>query len=296
MRFTITHETRYTFSQPVELHAHRAMLRPRDGHHLRVVSATLALSPNAPVTWSFDVFGNSICSIAFSGLAQDMAITSTLELERFPAAPESMVIDGRQAAYPVHYSPEERRDLATLILMDDERAVPDLETWIDARGLRDGDDALQLARNLMQSVYDGFRYESRYNQGTMRPVDLLANGSGTCRDYAFFMMETARVLGFAARFATGYLYSPALDNSYMGGGGDYSGAAATHAWTELFLPGIGWVDFDPTNNLTGTADLIKVASVRKPSQAIPIAGSFTGPAGSGGPPQVTVTVTRQQQV
>ncbi|MFK7791306.1 MAG: transglutaminase N-terminal domain-containing protein [Devosiaceae bacterium] len=291
MRFTITHETRYQFSQPVELHAHRALLRPRDGHHLRVVDATLALAPHASVVWSFDVFGNSVASISFSGLSSELVVTSKLELERFPAPPESLVVDGRHAAYPINYGPEERRDLAALILMDDERGISELEAWIDTRSLREGTDALQVARNLMQAVYQGFTYEARYDEGTMRPLDLMAQGSGTCRDYAFFMMEAARVLGFAARFATGYLYSPALD----GGDTGYDGAAATHAWTELFVPGIGWVDFDPTNNLTGTADLIKVASVRKPSQAIPIAGSFTGPAGAGGPPQVSVAVTRHQE-
>lgn len=289
MRFTITHDTRYHFSQAVELHAHRAMLRPRDGHHLRIVNATLSLSPNAPVIWSFDVFGNSICTIAFKGKASNVTIKSVLELERFPAPPELLVVDGRPAPYPVQYSPEDRRDLATLMLLDDERAIPDLEAWIDTKGLGQASDALELARNLMAAVHFSFAYEARYDEGTLRPSEMLARGGGTCRDYAFFMMETARILGFAARFSTGYLYSPALD----GGGTSFDGAAATHAWTELFIPTIGWVDFDPTNNITGTADLIKVASVRKPSQAIPIAGSFTGPAGVGGPPQVTVTVARQ---
>lgn len=295
MRFTITHTTRYAFAQEVELHAHRAMLRPRDGHHLRIVNATLALAPQAPVIWSFDVFGNSIGTIKFSGFASQVEVTSTLDLERFPATPESLVVDGREAAYPINYAPEERRDLAALILMDDERGIADIQSWLDARGLRDGiNDALQAARNLMNAVYTGFTYEARYDEGTMRPLDLMARGSGTCRDYAFFMMEAARVMGFAARFATGYLYSPALDGQDGVYGNGYDGAAATHAWTELFLPGIGWVDFDPTNNLTGTADLIKVASVRKPSQAIPLTGSFTGPSGVGGPPQVSVTVARQE--
>lgn len=288
MRFTITHETRYQFTQPVELHAHRAMLRPRDGHHLRIVNATLALTPNALVIWSFDVFGNSICTIAFEGMASDITITSVLELERFPASPELRVTDGRPAPYPVLYSPEDRRDLASLMMVDDEHAVDDLESWIEERGLRQVQDALVLARNLMAAVQSSFTYEARYDEGTLWPSEMLERGGGTCRDYAFFMMEIARILGFAARFATGYLYSPALD----GGGIAHAGAAATHAWAELFIPNIGWVDFDPTNNLTGTADLIKVASVRKPSQAIPIAGSYTGPAGAGGPPDVKVTVTR----
>lgn len=301
MRFTITHNTRYQFTQPVSLHPHRAMLRPRDGHHLRIVSATLALSPNAPMIWSFDVFGNSICTIAFEGMASEVSITSTLELERFPAPPELLVVDGSPAPYPVQYSPQDRRDLASLMLLDDERSVPNLQSWIETKTLGHASDALELARNLMAAVHFGFVYEARYDEGTLRPIDMLARGGGTCRDYAFFMMETARILGFAARFATGYLYSPALDAGndtgpdagLAGSGISVDGAAATHAWTELFIPSIGWVDFDPTNNLTGTADLIKVASVRKPSQAIPIAGSFTGPAGVGGPPQVTVTVTRQ---
>jgi transglutaminase-like putative cysteine protease len=290
MRFTIIHETGYTFHQPVELHPHRAMIRPRDGHHLRVVDARLAISPQAPVIWSFDVFGNSIATLAFSGMTQEVTITSTLELERFAAAPEYLVIANRHAAFPVQYTPEERRDLAPVILMDDEQSVAELEAWIDYRGLRQASDALELARTLMAAVHFGFRYEARYDEGTRRPGQMLASGSGTCRDYAFFMMEAARVLGFAARFATGYLYSAALDGGQNGTLVD--GAASTHAWAELFIPGIGWVDFDPTNNLTGTADLIKVASVRKPSQAIPISGSFTGPAGAGGPPRVSVTVNR----
>lgn len=292
MRFTITHETRYQFTQPVELHAHRAMLRPRDGHHLRIVNATLTLSPNAPVIWSFDVFGNSICTIAFEGMASDISITSVLELERFPASPELRVTDGRPAPYPVLYSPEDRRDLASLMLLDDEHAVAELDAWIEEKALRQGHDALILARNLMAAVHFGFTYEARYDEGTLWPSEMLERGGGTCRDYAFFMMEIARILGFAARFATGYLYSPALDANLDGTGASAVGAAATHAWAELFIPSIGWVDFDPTNNLTGTADLIKVASVRKPSQAIPIAGSYTGPAGAGGPPDVKVTVTR----
>ncbi|MBV6658060.1 MAG: transglutaminase family protein [Devosiaceae bacterium] len=289
MRFTITHTTRYSFTAPVELHPHRLMVRPRDGHHLRIVDTKLSVSPHAQAIWSFDVFGNSVGTLSFSGMANELVITSTLDLERFPAQPEDLVLEGRTTSYPLNYTPEERRDLATLLLMDDERGIDALNQWIDERGLREGDDALEVARRLMVAVKDGFRYEARYDEGTMRPARMLEAGSGTCRDYAFFMIEAARVLGFAARFATGYLYSPALDGGAADG---VMGAAATHAWAELYIPAIGWVDFDPTNALTGSADLIKVASVRKPSQASPVSGSFTGPAGAGGAPQISVAVNR----
>jgi transglutaminase-like putative cysteine protease len=84
------------------------------------------------------------------------------------------------------------------------------------------------------------------------------------------MMEAARALGLAARFISGYLYSPATDNGGNVGGG------ATHAWVQIYLPGAGWMEFDPTNGIVGNRDLIRVAVVRDPAQAIPISGSWTG--------------------
>ena len=83
------------------------------------------------------------------------------------------------------------------------------------------------------------------------------------------MIEAARSLGLAARFVTGYLYSPARDGDHRGGG-------ATHAWCQVFLPGAGWVEFDPTNGIIGTRDLIRVGVAREPRQAIPISGTFVG--------------------
>ena len=108
---------------------------------------------------------------------------------------------------------------------------------------------------------------------TQAPLETIEQKSGTCRDYALLFIEAARALGFGARFVTGYLYDPALD-----GGEAVQGAGATHAWAEIYLPGAGWVEFDPTNGLIAGENLIRVAVTRDPAQAVPIGGTFSGEA------------------
>jgi transglutaminase-like putative cysteine protease len=102
------------------------------------------------------------------------------------------------------------------------------------------------------------------------------------------MMEAARSLGFAARFVTGYLYDPALD----GGPSGTQGAGATHAWVQVYLPGAGWVEFDPTNGIVGGRNLIRVGVARDPRQAVPLAGSYFGSPEDYLGMEVEVVVTR----
>jgi transglutaminase-like putative cysteine protease len=104
------------------------------------------------------------------------------------------------------------------------------------------------------------------------------------------MIEAVRSLGLAARFVTGYLYDPALD----GAGDALTGVGATHAWVQVYLPGAGWVEYDPTNGLVGGTNLIRVAVARDPKQAIPLQGSYAGAAGDFIDMQVEVRVTRAE--
>ena len=125
-------------------------------------------------------------------------------------------------------------------------------------------------------IKESLKYSMRFEIGTQLPATTLETGGGTCRDYALLMMEGSRALGLAARFVTGYLYDPAADVAV-------GGAAVTaqpHAWMEVYLPGAGWVEFDPTNGIVGTDRLIRVAVARDPDQAMPLKGSFTGQPGA----------------
>jgi transglutaminase-like putative cysteine protease len=145
-----------------------------------------------------------------------------------------------------------------------------------------------LLADINEGIHKSFGYGARHDEGTQAPLETLALGTGTCRDFALLMMEALRALGIATRFVSGYLYDPALDTA---GDGGIQGAGATHAWLEVYLPGAGWVEYDPTNGLVGSNSLIRVAVTRDPSQAIPISGSYSGPSGAFQGMEVSVEVT-----
>ena len=128
----------------------------------------------------------------------------------------------------------------------------------------------KLLMTMTRAISESFSYLRRVERGTQDPATTLRLRRGTCRDFALLMMEAARSLGLAARFVSGYLYVPSRD------GKEYLGGGSTHAWCQVYLPGAGWVEFDPTNGIIGNRDLIRVAVARDPGQAIPLSGSYVG--------------------
>jgi transglutaminase-like putative cysteine protease len=283
---TVRHETRYRYSAPVNFGAHRLMLRPRDSHDLRLVDAELTLSPPGDMRWMHDVFGNSVAEVQFGQQAAELLIVSTLHLEHygltrpvFPIAPEAQV-------YPFIYSANDRSDLGRLL----DRHYPDPQNLIDAWAKRFVSGRFMSTYNLLSNmnaaIKHEFTYNTRYEEGTQSPIETLERKSGTCRDFALLFIEAVRSLGFGARFITGYLYDPALD----GAEGAMQGSGATHAWADVYLPGAGWVEYDPTNGLIAGQNLIRIAVTRDPSQAIPVAGTFDGTMGQFQGMTVDVTV------
>ena len=263
---TIRHTTTYEYAQPVTFGDHRLMFRPRDSHDLRLVQTGLEISPNARIRWLHDVFGNSIAVASFTEPSTELRLVSTIRLEHFPTIAIEFPIEAYARHHPFSYSVEEIPDLGRTI----ERHYPDPEHKVDEWARRfvtfPGEtDTQALLVDITAAIRNEFRYEAREAEGTQAPAETLERGSGTCRDFALFMMEAARSLGFAARFVSGYLY----DDQAVGGG-------ATHAWVQIYLPGGGWVEFDPTNALVGGAKLVRVAVTRDPTQAIPVSGTWTG--------------------
>jgi transglutaminase-like putative cysteine protease len=125
---------------------------------------------------------------------------------------------------------------------------------------------------LTYAIKESFGYARRHERGTLAPLTTLDLGRGSCRDLALLMIEAVRSLGLAARFVSGYIYVPDRDQGAVLGGG------STHAWCQVYLPGAGWVEFDPTNGIIGNRDLIRVAVARDPAQAVPLTGTFYGEA------------------
>jgi transglutaminase-like putative cysteine protease len=286
---TVRHATTYRYSGPVTFGQHRLMLRPRDSHDLRLVGAELALSPPGNVRWMHDVFGNSVALVDFEAPAAELKVVSTLSIERYALARPDFPISPEAESYPFMHSADDRSDLGRLR----ERHYPDhgeVDAWARQFILETPTNTFNLLATMNAAIRGSFTYNAREEEGTQSPLETLEKKSGTCRDYALLFIEAARSLGFGARFVSGYLYDPALD-----GGAAVQGAGATHAWADIYLPGAGWVEFDPTNGLIAGENLIRVAVTRDPTQAVPISGSYAGEGASYLGMEVDVSVTAENQ-
>jgi len=288
----VKHKTIYNYNKPVSFGDHRLMSRPRDSHDLRLLDTALTISPPAAsVRWIHDVFGNSIAIASFGeAVASQLVFESTFRAEHYPAAVPQIVLEDYAQKLPFSYPVEEIPDLGRRA----ELHYPDPDHVLDlwARGFIDrtqSRDTMEVLLAMNNTIKAEFGYARRDEEGTQSPVDTLNNKTGSCRDFAVLMMEGARSLGMAAEFVSGYLY----DEKLIGAQGGLVGGGETHAWLQVYLPGAGWVEFDPTNGLVGGQNLIRVAVARDAAQAVPIAGSFIGEPGSFAGLSVNVEVTAE---
>jgi len=271
---TIHHKTEYRYAHPVAFGEHRIMLRPRDGHDLRVLSGNLEIVPEPmSLRWIHDVFGNSVAIATFDERAETLTVSSTATVEHNPAEEYAPTPDDPAYFYPFLYSDDEFPDLVQFITP--QYGDPDgaLSAW--ARNFLDDEGptpTFHILSDMTHGIRKAFTYRKRHEHGTQHPLDTLQTRSGTCRDYALFMIEALRRLGIAARFVSGYLFVHGdREHGYVGGG-------STHAWVQVYLPSAGWIEFDPTNGIVGTKDLVRVAVARDPRQAIPLHGTYLGSA------------------
>ena len=287
--FSVRHLTVYRYRRQVEFGEHRIMFRPRDSYDQRLLTADIRIKPEPrELRWLHDVFGNCVAIATFDKADRELSFDTKIRLQHTAVGDVDFKTDPSALHYPFSYSPEERRDLAPLIERHFSDPNDEVGAW--ARRFIDRGPQASTAKLLMTLCYaikESFNYQRRAEHGTQPPLATLHQRRGTCRDYALFMMEATRSLGFAARFVTGYLYVPSRDgNSHLGGG-------ATHAWCQVYIPGAGWIEFDPTNGIVGNRDLIRVAAAREPGQAVPLHGSFFGKASDALGMTVQVNVTTE---
>jgi transglutaminase-like putative cysteine protease len=272
-RLTVRHITTYRYKNPVAFGEHRVMFRPRDSYDQHLLSATLKIEPEpASVHWMHDVFGNCVAIACFSGRSDKLRFESTIKLDHVPGNALEFPIAAHAVRYPFSYDQEDVPDLLRSI----ERQYPDrdneLTLWArrflkldQPMGTRD------LLVAITKAIRRDFTYVRREEMGIQPPLQTLKLKSGSCRDFALLMIEAVRALGFAARFVSGYLYVPSRD-----GEPKHKGGGSTHAWVQVYVPGAGWMEFDPTNGIVGSHDLIRVAVARDPAQAVPLWGTWVG--------------------
>ncbi|MCT7374565.1 transglutaminase family protein [Chelativorans salis] len=267
MKLKVHHRTTYRYARPVALQPHRMMLCSRGSHDVVVVANSLVCSPDAQLDWTQDVFGNLIAMGIFSEPTAELVVTSELTVEQSAMAWPVFRIAPEAHSFPFEYSHDDLADLGAFRIPEHGDPEGRLEAWARAFVRGAPTDTLSLLKDLNAGILDSVAYRVRDEEGTQTPLETLALGSGSCRDISALFIEAVRHLGFGARAVSGYLFdaqAPADD------------PGSTHAWAEIYLPGAGWIAFDPTHRRLGGASLIPVAVARSNRQIMPIVGSYVG--------------------
>jgi transglutaminase-like putative cysteine protease len=279
---TVRHSTVYQYSQPVRLGEHRMMFRPKESHDLQLIRTTLLIEPNpSHLRWLHDPFDNSVAVATFEGTTSELRFESEVTLEHVETSLPEYPLEEYARTYPFRYSDEDFPNLVRPLT----RHYPDkaVAKWaLQFLDASDATDTMKVLRSMTHGIRDQFTYNRRIEKGVQTPEETLRIHTGSCRDFAVLMMEGARSLGIASRFVSGYIFTP--NRSGLAGGG------ATHAWMQAYLPGAGWVDFDPTNCIIGNRNLIRVAVAWAPEQVLPLWGTYEGPPGAFLSMDVTVSV------
>lgn len=281
-RLNITHITEYRFSTEVTLQLHQLLLRPRESHNLRITSSTLAIEPAHGIRWHRDALDNSVAEISFPASSAMLRIESRVDVEVYKDTPLDFLVADYAVMHPFEYALKEQPDLAAFrqsVYPQDQAAV---NQWLDSLGcFQVSIETFTLLDRMNRDIANCFSYQIREEPGVQSPARTLQTRSGSCRDFAALFMEACRHLGLASRFVSGY-----LDTSGTG-----VSNAATHAWTEVYVPGPGWKGFDQTSGLLTGNGHIAVAVARHPEAVPPVAGAFFGPPGLSPEMLVSVSVT-----
>ncbi len=269
---TVRHVTTYRYKQPVAFGEHRMMLRPRDSYDQKLLDTNLEITPEpVDIRWVHDAFGNCVAIARFAGRAQELRFESVIRLEQSSANVLDFQIEEYAKRYPFTYGADEMPDLMRSIERQYLDPEHELDRWARQFLRHDGrTETTEMLAAMTHAIRQNLTYVAREESGIQDPVRTLRLESGSCRDFTVLMMEAVRSLGLAAHFVSGYLYVP---EDRRGG---WVGGGATHAWLRVYLPGAGWVEFDPTNGIVGSHNLIRVAVVRDPRQAVPVSGTWTG--------------------
>lgn len=284
----VLHTTTYRYANPVQFLEHRLISRPRSSHELSLLDTGLTISPPAQLRWQHDVFGNSVVRLIFEDVADTLKVESSFRAEHYPGDPQQLVLDDYAVTMPFTYSETDASDLELYLRRHYEDPEGAVLAWM--QGFIDANNGvtLDVLNALVQTVQRDFVYQRRDEHGTWAPALTLANRAGSCRDFALLMMEALRSVGVATRFVSGYLYDESAGNE----AGVLLGGGETHAWCDVYLPGEGWVAYDPTNALVAGRNLIPVAFARDPAQVSPLSGGFEGLTGDFLGMEVNVTITR----
>jgi transglutaminase-like putative cysteine protease len=261
-RFALTHESHYRYARPVRLGPQLIRLQPAPHARTPITGYRLDIAPSpARLDWFFDPAGNRSARALFDGMTSELSVTVALEATLTPINPFDFLLDDGAIEWPFALKPWLTRQLAPY------REAPPQGPLLAAllaslpQTQQATIDLLVAANGL---IHRRIRYEKRETPGIWDAERVLTEERGACRDMAWLLVHVLRALGFAARFVSGYMIEAEQDAS------DH---AELHAWAEAYLPGAGWIGFDPTSGLLTAEGHIPLAAAPEPEATAPITGT-----------------------
>src|SRR6202166_2548824 len=275
IRIALNHKTRYRYTKPVWLSPHVVRLRPAPHCRTPILSYSLKIIPAEHfMNWQQDPYGNLRARLVFPQKSRYFSVEVDLVADMTVINPFDFFLEKYAEESPFEYDRVLRRELSPYLRK--RRAGPKLQELIaESRRtdnkIRTNDYLVELNQRIQKCV----KYLIRMEPGVQSPEKTLTLGSGSCRDSAWLLVQLARHLGLAARFVSGYLIQLKPDvKSLDGPSGTTVDFTDLHAWTEVYLPGAGWVGFDPTSGLMAGEGHIPLCCTPNPSSAAPITGTL----------------------
>nr|WP_237380221.1 transglutaminase family protein [Cupriavidus sp. SW-Y-13] len=268
----MNHVTHYRYDRPVQLSPQVVRLRPAPHCRTPILSYSLRIEPVQHfVNWQQDPFSNYLARLVFPEKTTEFRVTVDLVAEMSVFNPFDFFLEPSAEKFPFDYAPDMAHDLAPYLVKD--ALTPRFKAFVDSidrTPLATLDFLVALNQRLQQDI----RYLIRMEPGVQSPETTLENGSGSCRDSGWLLVQTLRHLGLAARFVSGYLLQLAPDVKAVDGpSGTEKDFTDLHAWCEVYLPGAGWIGLDPTSGLLAGEGHIPLACTPEPGSAAPVSGA-----------------------
>ncbi len=275
---SLHHKTTYRYDSLVQLAPHVVRLRPAPHSRTPILAYSLKVRPEQHfLNWQQDPFGNYQAHLVFTRETQELELEVDLVAELTAINPFDFFIDEHAQEYPFRYTEDEKIALAPyLVLLPSSGRVDKLAAEMKREIARAGRRTIDVLVDINRHVRDLLRYEIRLEPGVFSPDDTLERGHGSCRDFAWLMVQLTRRLGFGARFVSGYSIQLKADIKALDGPqGVAEDVTDLHAWAEIFLPGAGWIGFDATSGLLCAEGHLPLACTADPTSAAPVSGSYT---------------------
>jgi uncharacterized protein (DUF2126 family)/transglutaminase-like putative cysteine protease len=273
LNVALTHRTTYRYDRSVSLAPHTIRLRPAPHARTPVLSYSLRITPaNHFINWQQDPFGNFLARIVLPEKTREFSVTVDLVADMAVINPFDFFIEDSAVEWPFAYSAEQLSELKPYL--EPTAGGPLLDRYMSGIDRGAGSTTIDYICDLNRLLSNQIRYLIRMEPGVQTPDETLRLGSGSCRDTGWLLVQILRRLGVAARFVSGYLIQLTPDvKSLDGPSGTEQDFTDLHAWAEAYIPGAGWIGFDPTSGLLAGEGHIPLAATPAPSSAAPISGA-----------------------